>query len=241
MVAAPASPPARRSVWWWLVPLGLLVPAALALGTRVGRERPETRVAPPEDSKLFQNALRLCRPLLPRNPRDLVRLVNRTRIQFLIQSRSELQDDARREAVRLWKDPFRGNTELDAWESVSLSVLQRRHPRCFQASVVEQKVIPRLEGRDFREVYAELAKEDPAFTDLPADIGFLETARGRDDGEAPDRDRELAPKPIEHLGDAEKLQRFVDVTRFLIDLGSGAPAAPTEATGPDAPEVEAEA
>ncbi|MCG8455797.1 MAG: KAP family NTPase, partial [Holophagales bacterium] len=83
-----ASPlPQESSPWWyWLLVLAAVV-AAL-----VGplRERPvaaEVRYRREEDdSHEFLDAIRQCAPLLPRNPRDAIRLVNRLRMGWLVQS-----------------------------------------------------------------------------------------------------------------------------------------------------------
>jgi KAP family P-loop domain len=107
----------------WTIPVLLLFSAGAAL---YAANRPALIEAAyrrePKDSARFVNAVKWCKDLLPKNPRDAIRMVNLMRMEYLVQE-SE-------------KAPLDG-TPLDEWECVSLTILEKRHPAVFQRLLTE--------------------------------------------------------------------------------------------------------
>jgi hypothetical protein len=103
---------------WWVIPGLLLLCAAAALYVA---NRPALIEAAyrrePKDSAKFVDAVKWCKDLLPKNPRDAIRMVNLMRMEYLIQESD--------------KAPLDGSP-LDEWECVSLTILEKRHPAVFQ-------------------------------------------------------------------------------------------------------------
>lgn len=108
---------------WWAIPALLLLSAATALYVA---NRPALIEAAyrrePKDSAKFVNAVAWCKDLLPKNPRDAIRMVNLMRMEYLVQESD--------------KAPLDG-TPLDEWECVSLTILEKRHPAAFQRLLME--------------------------------------------------------------------------------------------------------
>jgi len=161
----------------------------LVAGMRYKRE--------PEDSARFQTAIALCQELLPNNPRDIIRLVNKMRMGHLVQS-SETVIDA-------GYDAFAGSS-LDEWESVSLTLLQQRNPEFFDPEFLENHYIPELSkepATSFDDILTRtLIKENNNATSIARDIHHL---AGRD-------------ASIGHLLDPGKIQRYVEINRHILDL-----------------------
>jgi hypothetical protein len=108
---------------WWVIPGLLLLCAAAALYVA---NRPALIEAAyrrePKDSAMFVNAVKWCKDLLPRNPRDAIRMVNLMRMEYLIQESGQA--------------PLEG-IPLDEWECVSLTILEKRHPAVFQKLLMD--------------------------------------------------------------------------------------------------------
>ncbi len=152
----------------------------------------------PKDSDAFKNAIEKVKRLLPGNPRDVVRLINQMRLVYLIQSSAKGSDES---------------PQLRAWECVSYSILQQRHPGFFNPKYIEEKVIPAIKdsaGKDSED--KQLMKTDPETlfnklldqVEMITDVGILKKGGGG---------------TMEHVADVEKLKRFVGVNRYVFDSG----------------------
>ena len=182
--------------------IGGLVLAMLGIGAIVrfaAVDEPEVEFRrETEDSTAFKNAIEDCGLLMPRNPRDIVRLMNLMRMNYLVQA------EATGSAV-----------QLDEWECVTFTLLQRRHGRVFFPTVLKKYVLPAAANRS--------ADIDAAkfFTDLGAgEIGAeVQPLVGIDDFDAMATDIEVIKKSgrgIDHLADADKLRHFADFNYFAL-------------------------
>jgi hypothetical protein len=117
--------------WWmWSLPLIGMIAVLAVAGYKSGSETvEESYVREPEDSPRFRKALEQCAPLLPTNPRDLVRMINRMRMEFLVQNSD--------------RSPF-SRPPLDEWECISYTLVQQRHPRFFIPLSIAQNGAPSL-------------------------------------------------------------------------------------------------
>jgi hypothetical protein len=143
---------------WWVIPALLLLCAAAALYVA---SRPALIEAAyrrePKDSAKFVAAVTWCKDLLPKNPRDAIRMVNLMRIEYLVQESD--------------KAPLDGSP-LDEWECVSLTILEKRHPTVFQ------KLLMQIDGpaaSDTPDATNFSINGDPA---LARDVTALQTAGG---------------------------------------------------------------
>lgn len=107
---------------------GLILLAWLAVLAGGVQQR---RAAPPEpeDPLALENAVRQISDHLPRNPRDVVRLVNLVRVAYLLQAAGDGDDDAMAPRENL----FTG-TPFTAEESVRLSLWYYQHARVIDAA-----------------------------------------------------------------------------------------------------------
>jgi Cdc6-like AAA superfamily ATPase len=187
-------PPIPQPIEWsYWIPVGLLVVAFLAVGYRIA---PSVRVEDayrrePQDSEQFKMAIGQTRQLLPANPRDIVRLINLMRMEYLVQNNPEA--------------PFPGHP-LDELESVSFTVLKQRCPEFFNPGILEEEVIPiitsSVDERSVIEVYHKVRESVRVFSGIASDVHRLEEAGAR----------------VEHMVNAEKLRRYVEVNRFVLEV-----------------------
>jgi hypothetical protein len=117
--------------WWmWSLPLiGVIAVLAVADYTARSETAEEAYRREPEDSPRFRESLKQCAPLLPTNPRDLVRMINRMRMEFLVQNSA--------------RSPFSG-LPLDEWECISYTLMQQHHPHFFDQLLNDKNEIPSL-------------------------------------------------------------------------------------------------
>lgn len=100
-------------------------------------------------------------------------------------------------------------TPLNEWECVSYTLLQQRHPELFDPACM-QTVLGQLGnggGATPQQTYGQaqaLIEIDAAVAPIANDIDRLEKAGGS----------------VAHLGDKNKLQRFIDVNRYVLDVGA---------------------
>lgn len=159
-VDLPADPFAQQL--WWLIPALLLLSAGGALYVA---NRPATTESAyrrePKDSTKFVSAVELCKALLPKNPRDAIRIINLMRMEYLVQESKEAPLDG---------------SPLDEWECVSFTILEKRHPAIFQ------KVLTELDGREITRGAATGNGARPhnidisGATDLASDLDALKDA-----------------------------------------------------------------
>ena len=186
--------PGSTAVPWlsWLTGGALVLAAAAAFARRISTPPPpEEFRRPAEDSQAFKDAINACGKLMPPNPRDIVRLMNLMRLTYLVQER----------------DPegksYRG-VPLDERESISLTLLQQRHPEAFAPKVLRERVIAQLgtqrpTAKGAADFYKGLGEP---FEKLAADIVVLSESKN----------------PTGHLVDAQKLWRFHDVNYYELAL-----------------------
>jgi hypothetical protein len=175
-----------------IVPALLLLAAAAAL---LAANRPmeiEKRyIRQDVDSTDFVNAIKRCRDLLPDNPRDAIRMVNLMRMEYLVQE----SPDA----------PLNG-APLKEWDCVSFTILEKLHPEYFQRKFVNDVILPAIKNStgaplDVRALYSQITPNPPVTSSMTADMETLIAAGGS----------------LDHMCDADKLLRYVDVNTYLLE------------------------
>ena len=144
----------------------------------------------PKDTEDFKAAVEACAALMPDNPRDIVRLLNRMRMLHLVQ--------APQHAARDGRDPYDG-TPLDERECISLTALQHRHPDAFGARTLDERVIPQAK----------------AFTGTSAAAFYRAFGELRFDAVA--EDIEQLDGAMSHVADAGKLRRYLSGNYFELE------------------------
>ena len=126
----------------WLEWLGLALVAAAVLGYAAAVRR--QRLAPPEplDAREFTEALEAVEDHLPKNPRDLVRLVNRMRVDYLVQ------------------DMGPDGEPLTAEQSVAMTLLHMRYAKQLDPAKLESWLLPSLQSNGQAKTLEELPDED---------------------------------------------------------------------------------
>lgn len=190
--------------------VGLLVATTL-LAILFGRrsaapaDDPKYR-AEAKDSKALAEAVKECLPLLPANPRDVIRLVNAMRFGYMLQSEQNLRECGMISAV---------SCVLSEAEAATLALLQYRHPQAFTADLLGTVILPLLKDEPFtpvKNLYAQLRQAGLVPQDLCDDLDEL--------------DRRM---PISHFADRAKLSRFLELHRFSMDQGKQKESAPAPA------------
>ena len=155
----------------------------------------------------FVDELGKCVDLLPRNPRDGVRLINAVRVGHEVQAS---------EARRLTK------AALSEAEFVTFSVMLYNYPKLFEPDLVEGVVLPKLRSlfdtgvtplRRFRMLSACPGVGPATARRFLVDLIHLKRAHGGSDG-------------IGHFFDPQKVSRFIEVNRYILEIG-GIPEQPT--------------
>lgn len=190
--------------------------AALAFGGIV-RAAVRARRAPrePDDSAEFIEAVRNVKDELPSNPRDVVRVVNRMRLAYLIQSPPK---DTSKDYV----DAFSG-TPLDPDDSIKLTLLQQTYSHVFDPRFLDQ-----LSG----------SEEGPT-TDIRQKLDEIEAGKGAF-AELATKYKELAAG-VPALLEPVKLRRFISVNRFVLQRYEVLAGEEAEETGDLAEERESKA
>lgn len=189
--------------WWaWALPMGLAIVSggALYVGSRPTREEIKY-VRQPKDTQEFIAAVEACEDLLPENPRDVVRVLNAMRMQYLVQC-----IDFENPPGPAPEPVARNGNRLTEWECVSYSVLQLRYPILFSYRFFTDKLGPALRGRDAEVGVAAFYESRREKLGLPkelvADIICL---------------KEKMKREVSHIADATKFDRYVKVNRYVLE------------------------
>jgi hypothetical protein len=199
MIAMPALvPPAIPAVpWtaWALLMLSAVGPVGIFAFIRKRPEAPPAKPPVAEQGR-FLDDLRTCRDVLPRNPRDVVRLLNSIGVGFRIE---EQRHD--------------GTPPLTVREYVTFAAIHSRFPTLFDPDFVEATLQPELHNLaagppiSLQERYGLLRLIHPEGRNLAEALEMLRQSYGSDDA-------------IGHFFDVRKVARFVDVNRFVLEVGA---------------------
>ena len=188
-----------RTPWMALV----LVVVSCAACTRLlpRQKEPDGNGSEVRKIRPFVDELGKCADLLPRNPRDGVRLVNSVRVGHEIQA----AEGRRSEAEQLTEAEF-----------VTFSVMLYHHPKLFEPELLEDVVVPKMRILDaapsmgalqkYRELLACPGVEPAMARKMLSDLINLKRAYGGIEG-------------IEHFFKADKVARFVEVNRYILEIG----------------------
>ncbi|MEE9318743.1 MAG: P-loop NTPase fold protein [Rhodospirillales bacterium] len=192
-------------------PWGWLLAAALGCGVliRFVPGGPSDEDTVPEERKLrpFIEQLRKCVDLLPRNPRDGVRLINSIRVGHVVQASESGWNEA---------------NPLTEAEFVTFSVMLYKHPKLFEPGFVEDILLPRLKSisssksmttyQKYR-VLSRLPGIDRQIAKkVVANLNSLKKSYAGNGG-------------IDHFFDPDKVSQFIEVNRYILELG-GIPERP---------------
>lgn len=200
-------------------PWGWLLAATLGCGVliRFVPGGPGDEETVPEERKLrpFIEQLRKCVDLLPRNPRDGVRLINSIRVGHVVQASESGWNEA---------------NPLTEAEFVTFSVMLYKHPKLFEPGFVEDILLPRLKS-------------------ISGSKSMTTYQKYRVLSRLPGIDQQIAKKVVENLNslkksyagnggidhffDPDKVSQFIEVNRYILELG-GIPERPNGILPPQA-------
>ncbi len=189
----------KSNLWIWsFTGVLLLVSLVLLIRKSSSPSLDQKFIRQEEDSEDFKTALVKYYELFPPNPRDIVRMVNRIRMTYLIQSKKGNES----------KDTY-GGEELNEEECVSLTILQMLYPNVFNTETIEKTIMSNLPENgildDIPGFYCGLAESNDEFTTVAECISKLEKNNF----------------PLDHFVDSEKLERFKNVNVYA--FGGRAP------------------
>jgi hypothetical protein len=148
----------------------------------------------PEDSETFQNAIKSCKDLLPTNPRDIIRVVNKMRLHYLVQS---VETTAAQIAIPIFE-----GSDLNEWECVTYVLMHQRHPKLLNTDSIENIYLPQI---DLIQATLNQTLSEEDMNELPTDIKKLVEdikilSRGG--------------RPFSHMTDPQKLKRFQSINKY---------------------------
>ena len=162
--AAGQSPEAAPADWLrWLDHLGVLLAVAAALGFAAAVRRQRLATPEPLDTREFTEALIAIEDYLPKNPRDLVRLVNRMRVDFLVQAPRHgpsARSDGPVSGDMPRRDKGLVGEELTAEESVAMTYLRMTHRDLFDPAKLDAWLRPDLESKGPSKAFHDLLEDE---------------------------------------------------------------------------------
>jgi hypothetical protein len=141
-----------------------------------------------EDSAAFTEAVAHCSAVLPENPRDAIRLINRMRFEYLIQEQTDASVQAK----------------LNEEECVTFTLMHYRHPGFLNPEFLDEEILPHIQkdvAHDPVKLYEDLSRVYPSLDKLKSEIMMLREAT----------------VDVSHFGDVAKLSAYVRLNRYLLE------------------------
>lgn len=198
----------EQSMWLWLlvgsILLGWGVGFVILRRLREDIEPEMVYTREEEDTEKFVDAIKQCKDLLPKNPRDMILLINRMRVEYLIQAEETWERFPR-------NCPFSGPI-LQELDCVIFSLLQQRYPKVF-SDKHGPTILELLKNLGIKQVgmnkYAESRTAEQS--GQPNDIAHSLRAL------VEDLEKIIKPgEDISTLFNGGKMQRYLEINRFIL-------------------------